>query len=130
MTPEVQAAIEEIRTAFPGHRLDVEPEAQGGAYVVVHNLSLGERYEPHTSWVGFLVDFQCPYSDVYPHYIVAEVKRADSTSHGGGFSGPTQWPGRKDRQALQVSRRSNRWNPAVDTAATKLAKVLEWIRSR
>ena len=130
MTPEVQAAIEELRLSYPGHRLDVQPEAQGGAYIVVHDLSLGEQYTPSSSWVGFLIDFQCPDSDVYPHYIDFEVRRTDGTAHGGGFAGPVQWPGRKDRQAWQISRRSNRWNPAVDTAALKLAKVLEWMRSR
>jgi hypothetical protein len=29
-----------------------------------------------------------------------------------------------------VSRRSNRWNAANDTAALKLAKVIEWLRSQ
>ena len=32
--------------------------------------------------------------------------------------------------ATMVSRKSNRWNPAQDTAALKLAKVLDWIRTR
>ena len=31
--------------------------------------------------------------------------------------------------AIQISRRSNRWNPDRDTAALKLARVLDWIRS-
>ena len=30
---------------------------------------------------------------------------------------------------LQLSRRSNRWDAEVDTAATKLAKVLDWFRA-
>lgn len=33
MTPEVEQAIAEIKQAFPEHPLDVEAEAQGGAYV-------------------------------------------------------------------------------------------------
>jgi hypothetical protein len=30
MTPEVILAVEEVRTAFDGHRVDIEEEAQGG----------------------------------------------------------------------------------------------------
>ncbi|KMO66936.1 hypothetical protein MCHLDSM_07280 [Mycolicibacterium chlorophenolicum] len=31
---------------------------------------------------------------------------------------------------MQLSRRSNRLNPAVDTAATKVLKVLKWLNER
>ena len=30
MTPEVEAAIAEIKQAFPEHQIDVDPEEQGG----------------------------------------------------------------------------------------------------
>lgn len=127
MTPEVEAAVEGVRQTFPGHRLEVEPEVQGGAYVVVHELPLGGRYAPETSWFGFLITFQYPRADVYPHFIDGGVRRADGRPHGPGFSGPNPWRG---RPALQVSRRSNRWDPALDTAAVKLLKVLEWVRAQ
>jgi hypothetical protein len=127
MTPEVEAAVEEVRRTFPGHRVDVEAEAQGGAYVMVHDLPLGGRYSPPTSWFGFLVTFQYPRADVYPHFIDGGVRRADDRPHGAGFSGPSIWQG---RSTLQVSRRSNHWNAASDTAAGKLLKVLEWVRSQ
>jgi hypothetical protein len=127
MTPEVEQAVEEIRTSFEGHRVDVESEPQGGAYVIVYDLSVGDHYVPATTWFGFLITFQYPRADVYPHFIDAQLQRADGRAHGAGFSGPTQW---RDRQAIQISRRSNRLNPAVDTAATKLAKVIEWMKSQ
>jgi len=126
MTPAVQAAVTEVEQSFPGHRLDVTPESQGGAYVIVHDLSLGERYAPATSWIGFLITFQYPYADVYPHFVQADLKLIDGTNLPSGFSGPIAWNG---RQALQISRRSNRWTAGVDTAAMKLAKVLNWIRN-
>jgi hypothetical protein len=125
MTPEVEQAIKDIQLIFDGHRVDVEPESQGGAYLRVYDLLLGDRYVPTKTWVGFLITFQYPRADVYPHFIDSQVRRADGRPHGVGFSGPIQW---RDHSALQISRRSNRLNPAVDTAATKLAKVLEWIR--
>ena len=125
MTPEVEAAIEEVKATFPGHRVEVEPDDQGGAYVVVHDVAVGERYTPSTTWVGFLIAFQYPHVDVYPHFIDGNLHRVDGRPHGNGFSGPTSWRG---RQALQVSRRSPRWHPALDTAVGKLLKVVDWVK--
>lgn len=126
MTPEVHAAIEEIRSAFPDNDPEFEEEGQGGAYVIVHNLPLGERYSLATTWLGFLIPFQYPNADVYPHYMDGNLKRRDGNSLGESFSNVT-WRG---RSAIQISRRSNRWNPAQDNAALKLVKVLQWIQTR
>lgn len=123
----MELAVEDVRRSFAGHQVDIEPEDQGGAYVVVHELSIGEQYEPSLTWVGFLMTFQYPRADVYPHFLCAELRRRNGAPLGNGFSGPTQW---RNRQAIQVSRRSNRWNPVSDTAAIKLTKVLEWLRSQ
>ena len=126
MLPAVETAIAEIREAFPGSEITSISDPQGGAYVVVQDLSLGELFTPSTSWVGFLITFQYPDADVYPHFIRGDLKRADHTSFPAGITGPTTW---QNRSALQVSRRSNRWTAGVDTAASKLAKVLQWLRS-
>jgi hypothetical protein len=127
VTPEVDAAIEEIKRTWAGHHVDVVPEPQGGAYVTVHDLRLGDQYQPATSWVGFLITFQYPRADVYPHFLTAELRRVDGQALGESFQQPIPWCG---QPATQVSRRSNHLDPAVDTAATKLAKVLAWVRSR
>ncbi|MBD2166419.1 hypothetical protein H6G04_18650 [Calothrix membranacea FACHB-236] len=128
MTPEIEQAIAEIQIAFPEHPIGVEAESQGGAYVIVNNLLIGEQYLPSTSWVGFLITFQYPHADVYPHFIDGQLRRVDgSLIQGNGLSGSMTW---QERQAIQVSRRSNRLNPAIDTAATKLAKVLTWLRNQ
>lgn len=125
MTPEVQRAIEEIQQTFPKHTVEVVAEGQGGAYVTVNDLLIGERYLPSTSWIGFTISYQYPYADVYPHYLDAELRRIDGLVQGAGLSMAT-W---QNRQVIQVSRRSNRWNAAIDTAATKLSKVQLWLRS-
>jgi len=75
--------------------------------------------------VGFLISFQYPRADVYPHFIDGSVSRKDGAALGQGFSATT-W---QDRKALQISRRSNRLDPTIDTAALKLQKVLDWLRS-
>lgn len=126
MTAEVAAAIEELRLAFPSCSVTFEPEAQGGAYVTVRGIDIGETYNPSTTWFGFLIGFQYPRSDVYPHYMDVDVKRTDKANHGGGFAN-TNWC---QKTVIQISRRSNRLDPAVDTAATKLAKVVDWVRTR
>src|SRR5690348_14819323 len=121
MTPEVAAAVDEVRKTFEGHGVDVEEEAQGGAYVTVGDLSLGAVFTPASSWVGFLVTFQHPRADVYPHFISGDVRRADGGNLPEGMTTGHNWRG---KSAIQVSRRSNRWNATTDTAAAKLLKVL------
>jgi hypothetical protein len=127
MTPEVEQAIAEIKVYFEGHRVEVEPEAQGGAYVTVHDLWIGTQYSPPTSWIGFLIGFQYPRADIYPHFTDCNVRRSDGSPLGESFSESTAW---RNRATIQVSRRSRRSDQSVDTAATKLAQVLEWIRTR
>ncbi len=125
MTPEVERAIAEIEQTFCGHSIEVQAEAQGGAYVIVHDLPLGEQYLPPASWLGFTISYAYPHADVYPHYLDAGLRRVDGLVQGTGLS-VTTW---QNRQVIQVSRRSNRWNATIDTAATKLSKVLEWLKS-
>ena len=125
MTSEVQKAIDEIRELFPGVELKAEDDGQGGAFVEVEPIDLGEKYSPSQTWCGFHITFQYPRSDVYPHFLGADVKRGDGSAFGQGVS-MQQWRG---KPALQLSRRSNRLDPTVDTAATKLAKVISWFKA-
>jgi hypothetical protein len=128
MTSEVQNAIEEIRRTFEGHDVRVEPDGQGGAHIVVDALVIGDQYIPTVSWFGFTIPFQYPRADVYPHFIDSTVRRSSGQPLGPGFSGPTTW--KSATPAIQVSRRSNHWDPANDTAAAKLLKVLEWVQKQ
>ncbi len=128
MIPEVEKAIEEIRAAFSGHEIEVESVADGGARVIIRDIELNEKYIPSVTWVGFIIGFQYPRADVYPHHIDPGIKRKDGEKLGDGFSAdPIKW---QDIDCIQVSRRSNKLDPSIDTAATKLVKVIEWIKSR
>jgi hypothetical protein len=62
---------------------------------------------------------------------VPNLRRQDGKPLGEAFHLNNQWqhPSGTDL-ATMVSRRSNRRNPATETAALKLTKVLDWIRSR
>jgi hypothetical protein len=120
LTPAVQGAVDSLRGHF-GQEPEVTPDGSGGAHVVVPIVSVGGRYEPADTWLGFHVSAAYPHSDVYPHYI-GRVERCDQQPHCSAVQS-VEWQG---RQALQLSRRSNGWNSATDTAALKAEKVRAW----
>ena len=124
--PAVAKAIEEIRCTFEGCDVEAEADGSGGAIVVVRGVPMGCPYVQTEVWFGFLITFQYPYSDVYPHFTDADLARSDGGSLGGGF-GTASFQG---QPAIQVSRRSNRLNPETDTAALKLLKVVTWMKSQ
>jgi hypothetical protein len=116
------AAVDAVREHFDGHPLEVLPDGAGGVYVIVEQVDVGPRYSPTTTWVGFQISAAYPMSDVYPHY-VGPLTRVDGRPHGPAIQSFT-WRG---RPGLQLSRRSNRWNPATDNAALKAEKVITWL---
>lgn len=126
MVPVVSAAVEQLKREFPEAALTVRDDGEGGAYVIVEEVPLGAPYTQATTWVGFRVVNQYPYADVYPHYVRGDLTRAD----GRPLAAELQHLTFEEREALQVSRRSNRLNPATDTAVLKLRKVLMWLRAR
>jgi len=125
MLSEVEEAVAEIRAAFPQHEVRATPAADGGAEVTVEAVGLGERYEPRTSFVGFRVHSSYPFSQVYPHFLRADLRKVDGSPLPSPGMTPNQWRG---QAAIMVSRSSNGWNPNADTAVGKLHKVLEWVR--
>lgn len=126
MTPDVEKAISEIKILFD-KQVEIEPVSDGGARVIVRNIKLNKNYSPQETWIGFIIGFQYPRADVYPHYIDHTIKKTDSSALGQGFSSPMKW---QERDCIQISRKSNKLDPSIDTAATKLAKVIEWINSQ
>lgn len=122
----VQQAIREIEESFVGRRVEVTEDGQGGARVRVHDLDLGGQYEPPKSWIEFVITFQYPEADVYPHFLVGGLRRVNGGALGTEFQ-QVQW---NNSTVTQLSRRSNNRNQDLDTAAIKLNKVLAWIRSK
>jgi hypothetical protein len=126
MTPEVERAIAELKETWPEAIVTVTPDAQGGALVIVEDVPLFPPYTQQSTWVGFLLSFQYPYADVYPHFVRRDLTRSDGKPLGDAMTAATF----AGRPAIQVSRRSNRHEPDFQTAAIKLHKVLEWLRTR
>jgi hypothetical protein len=122
----VADALEEIRATFPEAAVTSREDGEGGAFVIVDPGKLGEPYTQPETWLGFHITFQYPYSDVYPVFVRGDLSRLDGGPLGEALTPQTF----ENRSAIQVSRRSKNLNPATDTAAIKLLKVIEWLRSR
>lgn len=125
MVPEVERAVAAIRESFEGANVVAEEDGAGGAYVTVDGVELGPRFTPSRTWLGGHLTAQVPYSDVYPLFIGAEVRWADGRSFSAPLSLGHNFRG---RAAIQVSRRSNRRDPKLETPICKFNKVLHWLR--
>jgi hypothetical protein len=126
MTPEVAAAIEEIRQAFTDSEVTVHEDDEGGAYVIIETVTLGAPYTQQDTWLGFRITFQHPYADVYPHFVRGDLVRLDKMPLGEAMAGATF----QGRAAVQISRRSNQRNAALDTPALKASRILHWLKAR
>jgi hypothetical protein len=124
MKVEVSAGIEELKKQFSGASLQTREDGQGGAYVVMEPISLGARYRPATTWMGFHIPAQYPYADIYPVFIGSETARTD----GVGFVAPVT-PGHtfEGRAAIQVSRRSGAAQNGLQKATAKILKILDFL---
>ncbi len=121
--PSVEKAIAELRPSFENCAVEADADESGGAYVVVRDIALGPPYAQADTWIGFQITFQYPYADVYPHFTRPDLARVDGRTLGEGF-GTAQF---RNQSAIQISRRSNKLNPATNTATLKLLKVLQWL---
>lgn len=126
MTPQVEEAIRELKARFPDAVVAACGTDDGGALVRINPVDLGQTYQPTETWIGFAIGFQYPRADVYPLFVRPDLSRTDGQPHGEGIT-PAEFRG---EPALQLSRRSNHLNPEVDTAALKVLKVIEWLRTK
>ena len=126
MKPEIEKAVEELKECFPDSEVVAAEIEDGGAYVTIDSVDPGSAYVQRKTWLKFAISCQYPYADIYPLFARPDLTRADGEGHGEGFS-LAEFNG---ETALQLSRRSNHLNPAIDTACLKINKVLAWIRSQ
>lgn len=124
MKVEVSNGIEELKRQFNSASFAVREDGQGGAYVVMEPITLGPKFRPATTWVGFQIPAQYPYADIYPVFIGANVARAN----GVAFTTPVT-PGHhfEGRPAIQVSRRNSSAQSGLQRVGTKILKVLDYL---
>ena len=126
MKPEVEQAVEELRCCFSDAEVMARATGDGGTVVTIDPIGLGPLYIPQQTWIKFAISFQYPYADVYPLFVRPDLARADGQPHGKGITHASF----EGESALQLSRRSNRLNPAIDTAALKVTKVIQWLQAQ
>jgi hypothetical protein len=126
MKLEVSASIDDLKRQFNTASFTVREDGQGGAYVIIEPVSLGQRFVPAITWVGFQIPSQYPYADIYPVFIGAEVRRAD----GNSFVAPVT-PGHsfEGRPAIQISRRNSAAQNGLQRASAKVLKVLDFLEN-
>jgi hypothetical protein len=123
---EVSAAIEELRRQFHMATFTVHEDGQGGARVIMEPVTIGPKYQPPNTWIGFQIPAQYPYADIYPVFIGANVVRAD----GRAFVVPiTAGHNFEGRQALQVSRRNSTAQSGLQKALAKILKILDFLEN-
>ncbi len=124
MKEEVATAIAELTRAFPSSAIEIVEDGQGGAYFILSDVDLGDRYTPRHAWLGAHISAQYPYADIYPVFMDPVVSRAD----GAAFLVPIT-PGAifQGRPAIQISRRNNHAQTQPQTAVAKLVKVLDFL---
>ena len=126
MNPEAKKAVAELRTTFPCVAVISHEDGDGGGIITMFPIDPGPSYDQRETWLKFAISCQYPYSDVYPLFVRADLTRADGSNHGVGITvGSFQ-----GEPALQLSRRSNRRDPALDTAARKVARVIQWLQAQ
>ena len=123
MLPEVASAVEELRVNFPDSPVTALDDGEGGAYVLIEDVPVPGGYTVDKTWIGFRVTYLYPNADVYPHFVRPDLTRLDGKQLA---LSPSTFNG---RPALQLSRRSNRWDPSHDTATLKLQKILAWMEN-
>src|SRR4051794_24840374 len=124
MKPDVERAIQELREGLPGHDVRTKEDPDGGAYVIVNGIEVGERFAPSVTWIGFHITWTFPDADVYPHFIDSTItyvgEGAATNQHLEGNLPTSMTRGATmsgfEIPAIQVSRRSNRRSAVTDTA--------------
>jgi hypothetical protein len=121
LSSEIGQAIGELEAEFPG--VIWEPDGQGGAYVTVPGIELGEQWSPRTADLTFQIAFNYPDAAIYPFYLPAPLERFD-----GSWPQALQLVQWRDRNVIQLSLRANRWQPTVDTALGATIQVQDWFQ--
>lgn len=124
MTPEVAQALGEIRATFSENQVEHAEDGAGGAYVRVLDLDFGEGFVPRHCWLAVHLTHMYPAADVYPQFTNAELARVGRPL--GQALSAAHWQG---NPATQISRKSTNWRAGIDSGATKIHQVLQWLKN-
>jgi hypothetical protein len=119
---QVSDAIAELAREFEA--VSSQDAGDGGAYVTVHAVAIGDRWIPSEVDLEFLIPFSFPFGYVYPFYTAPVLARAD----GGPWPQALQRVTWREREVTQISLRPNRWQPSHETASSLVYLVQHWFR--
>jgi hypothetical protein len=124
MKVEVSKGIEELKCQFGSSTFTVSEDNQGGAHVIIESVSLGERYSPNQTWMGFHIPAQYPYADIYPVFVGAEINRVDGVQFAVPVTRGHQF---QRRPAIQISRRNGAAQNGSQKVTAKILKILDFL---
>jgi hypothetical protein len=120
----VSLGLEQLEEVFSG-RVRHEPDGEGGAFVVVDGIELGERWSATVAALAFHLAYNYPASSIYPYYLQPDIVPAD-----GGFPQALQRVDWRGSPMVQVSLRQENWDPRRDNAVGAVMQTQDWLRSR
>lgn len=128
----VRSAVDGVRDQYGDAHVTVVADGNGGAWVEIADLDPGDAYAQDSTFLLCQLHFNLPGADVYPVFVRPDLARADGQALGAGFQTTNvKWAGSPSpRPVVQVSRRTRNKQFAAQTAAQKIEKVLEWMRTR
>ncbi len=124
------AAVADLAAVFGADHTHVLASDSHGWWVRLDSVSLGPTWAQSKTFVLFHVASSYPFADIYPLFVRHDLQRADgadlkapiTTGHRAGPPGQLI-------EVVQVSRRTM-GDPSQQSAARKVRKVLDWIRSQ
>jgi len=125
VSSEIVAAVYGIREDFPEYRVYAWPNGSGGVYVVIDQVDIGERWSTQTTWLGFHIAYTYPEGDVYPHFLRADLQRAEQGALTAPFNASGEFAG---QSATVLSRASHQRDQETFTAARKARSVISFLR--
>lgn len=123
----VLTAIEELKRGVAPTELVIEADGQSGAYVRFGPVELIETWQQRETWMAGHITAQIPYADIYPIFVRGDLARADGKGLVAPLSSGHIFMG---QPAVQISRKSNRRDAAIETPKIKFLKVLHWMNSQ
>ncbi len=127
VTPEVHEAVREIVANFPGSTVLAWSDGEGGAFVVIDDVDVGEAWVPRISWLGCRILNAYPEADVYPLFVRGDLARSDRAPLVAPMNPSQRFA---EKPAVMVSRTSPRRSASTASAAVRLINTLSFLRNQ
>jgi hypothetical protein len=130
MTEEQADALESVRKTFPKHAVDHEETADGGLWVIMREVAIGDGWNRPLIDLAVKLQVTFPTTPPYPFYCEPGLVRAN----GQVFS-PTQSTSidiGDGVQRTQISLRINtqeRFDTDNETLGSRFVAVIAWLRN-